>query len=117
MHRDFSAVTHVAANKGIPPFLILHISGNADTSAQARRLANVLQAAGISAKVVGRDMTHEALNEIRKLRGISIVVSEQVLSFALDVADRLFVIEGGRFVHETPRADADTAKIREYLSV
>ncbi|MFX9934710.1 ATP-binding cassette domain-containing protein, partial [Acinetobacter baumannii] len=37
-----------------------------------------------------------ALNEIRKLRQITIVVSEQVLSFAMDVADRLFVIEGGR---------------------
>jgi hypothetical protein len=56
-------VTHVAANKGIPPFLILHISGNADTSAQARRLAAVLQAAGISARVVGRDVTHEGLND------------------------------------------------------
>jgi urea transport system ATP-binding protein len=44
-------------------------------------------------------------------------VSEQVLSFALDVADRLFVIEGGRLVHESTRSDADTAKIREYLSV
>ena len=62
-HRDFSAVTHVAANKGIPPFLILHITGNADTSAQARRMAAVLQEAGISAKVVGRDTTHEGLND------------------------------------------------------
>jgi arylformamidase len=62
-HRNFSAVTHVAANKGIPPFLILHISGNPDTSAQARRLAAVLQAAGISAKVVSRDTTHEGLND------------------------------------------------------
>ncbi|MFZ3125545.1 MAG: urea ABC transporter ATP-binding subunit UrtE [Acidovorax sp.] len=41
----------------------------------------------------------KALNEIRKLREITIVVSEQVLSFAMDVADRLFVIEGGRLVH------------------
>ncbi|MFP3558462.1 urea ABC transporter ATP-binding subunit UrtE [Paraburkholderia sp. SIMBA_049] len=70
---------------------------------------------GIQPSII-KDIAH-ALNEIRKLRGISIVVSEQVLSFALDVADRLLVIEGGRFVHETPRADADTAKIREYLSV
>ncbi|MHB9842240.1 urea ABC transporter ATP-binding subunit UrtE [Paraburkholderia terrae] len=70
---------------------------------------------GIQPSII-KDIAH-ALNEIRRLRGISIVVSEQVLSFALDVADRLFVIEGGRFVHETPRADADTAKIREYLSV
>jgi len=58
-----------------------------------------------------------ALNEIRKLRQISIVVSEQVLSFAMDVADRLFVIEGGRLVHETPRASTDVARIKQYLSV
>ncbi|RKP57450.1 urea ABC transporter ATP-binding subunit UrtE [Pararobbsia silviterrae] len=58
-----------------------------------------------------------ALNEIRKLREITIVVSEQVLSFALDVADRLFVIEGGRLVHESARSSADAEKIREYLSV
>src|SRR4029078_11662270 len=62
-HRDFSAVTHVAANKGIPPFLILHIAGNPDTTAQARRLANVLQGAGISVKVVARETTHEGLND------------------------------------------------------
>jgi urea transport system ATP-binding protein len=59
----------------------------------------------------------KALNEIRKLRGITIVVSEQVLSFAMDVADRLFVIEGGRLVHETSRADTDVARIKQYLSV
>jgi len=70
---------------------------------------------GIQPSII-KDIAH-ALNEIRRVRGISIVVSEQVLSFALDVADRLFVIEGGRLVHETPRAEADTAKIREYLSV
>ncbi|WP_280151741.1 urea ABC transporter ATP-binding subunit UrtE [Piscinibacter sp. XHJ-5] len=59
----------------------------------------------------------KALNEIRKLREITIVVSEQVLSFAMDVADRLFVIEGGRLVHETTRADTDVGRIRQYLSV
>jgi urea transport system ATP-binding protein len=59
----------------------------------------------------------KALNEIRKLREITIVVSEQVLSFAMDVADRLFVIEGGRLVLETPRADTDVQRIRQYLSV
>ncbi|MDO8375675.1 MAG: urea ABC transporter ATP-binding subunit UrtE [Aquabacterium sp.] len=58
-----------------------------------------------------------ALNEIRKMREITIIVSEQVLSFALDVADRLFVIEGGRLVHETARADTDVAHIKQYLSV
>jgi urea transport system ATP-binding protein len=59
----------------------------------------------------------KALNEIRKLREITIVVSEQVLSFAMDVADRLFVIEGGLLVHETSRADTDVGRIKQYLSV
>jgi urea transport system ATP-binding protein len=59
----------------------------------------------------------KALNEIRRLREITIVVSEQVLSFAMDVADRLLVIEGGRLVHETTRADTDIGRIRQYLSV
>jgi urea transport system ATP-binding protein len=58
-----------------------------------------------------------ALHEIRKLREITIVVSEQVLSFAMDVADRLFVIEGGRLVHESPRDAIDAARIRQFLSV
>ena len=59
----------------------------------------------------------KALNEIRKMRKITIVVSEQVLSFAMDVADRLFVIEGGRLVHETARSDTDLQHIKSYLSV
>jgi len=59
----------------------------------------------------------KALNEIRKLRQITIVVSEQVLSFAMDVADRLFVIEGGRLVHECTRAETDEARIKQFLSV
>lgn len=63
-HRDFSAVTHVAAGKGIPPFLILHIGGNPDTGAQARRFAAVLESAAIAVKVVaGREATHSSLND------------------------------------------------------
>jgi acetyl esterase/lipase len=58
------AVTHVARDKGIPPFLILHIAGNPDTGAQARRLAAVLETAGISARVVaGRETTHASIND------------------------------------------------------
>ncbi len=57
------------------------------------------------------------LNEIRKLRDITIIVSEQVLSFALAIADRLLVIDKGRFIHEDLRANVDTAKISGYLSV
>ncbi|WP_021028662.1 urea ABC transporter ATP-binding subunit UrtE [Comamonas sp. B-9] len=59
----------------------------------------------------------KALNEIRKMREITIVVSEQVLHFAMDVADRIFVIEGGRIVHETDRANTNEAHIKSYLSV
>jgi len=57
------------------------------------------------------------LNEIRKLRKITIVVSEQILSFAMEVADRLFVIEGGRFIHESSRASTDVDRIRQFLAV
>lgn len=57
------------------------------------------------------------LNEIKKLRQITIVVSEQVLSFALDVADRLLVIDKGRIIHEEARAAVDAKKIAQYLSV
>ena len=33
------------------------------------------------------------------MRKLAIVVSEQVMSFALEVADRLLVLERGRVVH------------------
>ncbi|WP_170246071.1 urea ABC transporter ATP-binding subunit UrtE [Methylobacterium gnaphalii] len=57
------------------------------------------------------------LKKIRDERGLSIVVSEQVLSFALDVADRVLVIENGSIVHEALRADVDEAKVSRFLSV
>lgn len=59
----------------------------------------------------------KALNEIKKMYDLTIVVSEQVLSFTLDVADRLFVIESGRLIHEDKRDDVDEQKIAKYLSV
>src|SRR5438552_9308797 len=46
-HRDFSAVTHVASNEGIAPFLILHVAEHPDTSAQAQRLGNALKEAAV----------------------------------------------------------------------
>ncbi len=62
-HLDFSAVTHVAKGKHIPPFLILYVSGHPDTSAQAQRLASVLNASEIPAKAFGvRETTHNKLN-------------------------------------------------------
>ena len=56
------------------------------------------------------------LKRIRDERGLSIVVSEQVLSFALDIADRVLVIENGEIVHEDARADVDAAQISRAIS-
>lgn len=62
-HRDFSAVTHVAAGKGIPPFLIMHVAEHPDTGAQAQRLAVVLKGAGVPVNVFGaRESTHNKIN-------------------------------------------------------
>jgi arylformamidase len=62
-HRDFSAVTHVASNKGIPPFLIMHVADHPDTSAQAQRLESVLKSAGIPAKVFSaHESSHNKIN-------------------------------------------------------
>lgn len=57
------------------------------------------------------------LKEIRNLRDLTIVVSEQVLSFTLEIADRFLVIEKGRFVIEETRDGVDEATISRYLSV
>lgn len=62
-HVDFSAVTHVAQGKGIPPFLILYFPGNPETRAQAQRLGEVLKAAEIPVTLFGKsDSNHSRLN-------------------------------------------------------
>lgn len=70
---------------------------------------------GIQPSII-REMAR-TLRRIRDEKGLSIVVSEQVLSFALDVADRVMVIENGRFVHDSPRDGIDEAKVSKFLSV
>ena len=57
------------------------------------------------------------LKRIRDERGLSIVVSEQVLSFALDIADRVLVIENGEIVRDDPRASVDAEQVAKFLSV
>ncbi len=57
------------------------------------------------------------LNEIKKIRDITIIVSEQVLSFTLAVADRIIVIDKGQFIHEDTKDKVNTEKIKQYLSV
>ncbi|WP_072394185.1 urea ABC transporter ATP-binding subunit UrtE [Hyphomicrobium sp. CS1GBMeth3] len=70
---------------------------------------------GIQPSII-REMAR-TLRRIRDERGLSIVVSEQVLSFALDVADRVLVVENGEIVHDEPRASVDEVKVAKYLSV
>ncbi len=59
----------------------------------------------------------KVLKEIRNLRNICIVVCEQVLSFVLDVADRILVMENGRVVHSDTRERVDEAAIARFLAV
>ncbi|MDF2366835.1 urea ABC transporter ATP-binding subunit UrtE [Sneathiella sp.] len=70
---------------------------------------------GIQPSII-REMAR-TLRRIRDERGLSIIVSEQVLSFALDVADRVLVLENGEFVHEAPRDGIDEEKVSKFLSV
>ncbi|SMF13178.1 amino acid/amide ABC transporter ATP-binding protein 2, HAAT family (TC 3.A.1.4.-) [Alteromonadaceae bacterium Bs31] len=70
---------------------------------------------GIQPSII-RDMAR-TLKRIRDEIGLSIIVSEQVLSFALDIADRIFVIEKGEIVREENRESVDEQKIAAYLSV
>ncbi|AHJ63706.1 Amide-urea transport ATP-binding protein [Granulibacter bethesdensis] len=57
------------------------------------------------------------LRRIRDQKGLSIFVSEQVLSFALDVADRIMVIEGGKIVHQDTKENLDQEKVARFLAV
>ena len=79
-HRDFSAVTHVSAGKGLPPFLIVHVAEHPDTTAQARRFADVLKGAGVAVEVVaGRETTHAQIAD-----GIGVpgnAVSDAIFAF------------------------------------
>jgi urea transport system ATP-binding protein len=70
---------------------------------------------GIQPSII-REMAR-TLKRIRDQRGLSILVSEQVLSFALDIADRILVLENGEIVHEDQRANVDEAAIAKFLSV
>ena len=70
---------------------------------------------GIQPSII-RDMAR-SLKRIRDEKGLAILVSEQVLSFALDIADRILVIENGAIVHENARSQVDEAKVASFLSV
>ena len=63
-HRDYSAVTHIAPGKPIPPFFILHVAEHPDVTAQAQRLENALKAGSLRVqRFPVRETTHNAINE------------------------------------------------------
>jgi len=58
-----------------------------------------------------------ALNRLKAQLHFSMLVSEQVLSFAMEVADRFLILERGEFAYESRKADIDTARVHAYLTV
>lgn len=61
--KELSPVCHIAKDKHIPPFLILHVASRDDTKAQAHWLADKLNESGISARVVAAEgKTHGTIS-------------------------------------------------------
>jgi acetyl esterase/lipase len=64
-HVDFSAVTHVAKGKSIPPFLIVHVADHPDNSIQAKRLEAALKTAEIPVTIFGgKETNHSKINAL-----------------------------------------------------
>ena len=62
--RDASPITHVAAGKGIPPFLILYVASRPDAADQSNRLADALRKAGVRAEAIPcQGKNHMTINQ------------------------------------------------------
>jgi urea transport system ATP-binding protein len=59
----------------------------------------------------------QSLNRLRKELGIAVLVSEQVLSFAMEVADEILVLDLGRVVRTATKNAVDIEEVRSYLTV
>lgn len=57
------------------------------------------------------------LREIRQIRRLAILVSEQLVSFMMDCCDRALVLDRGRFVHESTRESLSADKVKSLLSI
>jgi urea transport system ATP-binding protein len=57
------------------------------------------------------------LNKLKAEYKFSMLVSEQVLSFATEIADRFLILDKGEFAYEGRKASLDTARIHAYLTV
>lgn len=70
---------------------------------------------GIQPSII-KEIAH-TLRRLSAERGFAVLVSEQVLSFALEVADRVLVIDRGRIVHEHATEGLDQNEVRSFLTV
>ena len=59
----------------------------------------------------------QVLLKIRDSRNLTIIVSEQVLSFTMQITDRMLVIEGGNFTADEPREHIDVDRVKRLLAV
>ena len=59
----------------------------------------------------------KALNLLKSELKFALIVSEQVLSFTTEVADRFLIMEKGEFVYEDHKEGLDTDKIHKYLTI
>jgi urea transport system ATP-binding protein len=59
----------------------------------------------------------QLLLKIRDSRNLTILVSEQVLSFTMQITDRMLVIEGGNFTADEPRERIDVSRVKKLLAV
>ena len=57
------------------------------------------------------------LNHLKAEFKFALVVSEQVLSFTMEIADRFLIMEKGEFVYQDNRDGVDTEKIHAYLTI
>jgi urea transport system ATP-binding protein len=59
----------------------------------------------------------QLLLRIRDSRNLTILVSEQVLSFTMQITDRMLVIEGGNFTADEPKERIDVERVKRLLAV
>ena len=57
------------------------------------------------------------LARLKAERGFAMLVAEQALGFALEIADRLLIFERGEFVYETRRGAVDATRIQAFLTI
>jgi urea transport system ATP-binding protein len=70
---------------------------------------------GIQPSII-KELAHTLL-KVRDSRNLTIIVSEQVLSFTMEILDRLIVIEGGRFTRDEVKGAVDVDQVKRLLAV